>query len=224
MQPYSGGNDRTRGAVGIRHCDRLGLRAKGASVKSPRRRPKQSSVRASVAALAVAALLAGVSFLGGCSAQKKASGWFGGGEGSEGGAGQRYYAAAAGLTVYSEPTSSSKVVGKLSLHERVTRHKVTRGYAYVKADASGLEGWVNNSMLIWRLPAAPAAKPADGEPAEPPVEAAPPEAAKAPPEAPEAPPEAVEAPAAPESPAPAPPPAEKPPKRRRTGASIFDPY
>jgi len=203
--------------VGIRHRDRLGLRAKGASVKSPRRRPKQSSVRASVAALAVAALLAGVPFLGGCAAQKKASGWFGGGEGSEGGAGQRYYAAAAGLTVYSEPTSSSKVVGKLSLHERVTRHKVTRGYAYVKADASGLEGWVNNSMLIWRLPAAPAAKPADGEPAEAPVEAPPPEAA-------EAPPEAAEAPAATESPEPAPPPAEKPPKRRRTGASIFDPY
>jgi len=33
---------------------------------------------------------------------------------------------------------SPQVVGKLSPHERVTRRKVARGYAYVKADASGL--------------------------------------------------------------------------------------
>ena len=33
---------------------------------------------------------------------------------------------------------SPQVVGKLSPHEPVMRHKVTRGYAYVKADASGL--------------------------------------------------------------------------------------
>src|SRR5262249_44913464 len=126
--------------------------------------------RASGASLTGAAVLAGAPARSGCAVQKTVSGWFHKGEPSSSseaatGAGQKYYASEAGLKVYSEPTSSSKVVGKLSLHEKVTRFKVDRGYAYVKADASGLAGWVNNSMLLWRPPAAepaPAAPPARG--------------------------------------------------------------
>ena len=177
--------------------------------------------RASAASLIVAAVLAGALALSGCAVQKTVSGWFHKGEPSSSseaatGAGQKYYANEAGLKVYSEPTSSSKVVGKLSLHEKVTRFKVERGYAYVKADASGLAGWVNNSMLLWRLPAA---KPAPAEPSA--------EAPAAP--AVEEPSEAPEIPATTQSQEPSPAPAEKPapagPRTRgKTGPSVFDPY
>jgi hypothetical protein len=167
----------------------------------------------------VAAVLAGALPLAGCSMQKTVSGWFGGRErarsSSEAAAGRAYYAAAAGLKVYSEPTTSAKVVGKLALHEKVTRYKVKRGYAYVKADASDLEGWVNNSMLLWRLPAT-----APGR-AEPPT-AAPAEAATEEPPAPDV-------PSAAEPPEPAPPPPDTPPTRETprpspTGPAVFDPY
>ncbi len=67
-----------------------------------------------------------------------------------------YYAGAEGLKVYSEPSVSSKVVGSLTLHEKVTRSKVERGYAYVESAKSGVKGWVNNAQLLWRLPTAPA--------------------------------------------------------------------
>src|SRR5262249_30922723 len=122
-----------------------------------------STPRAFAPAVTVAAVLAGALVLAGCSVEKSVGGWFGKGSSSEAsaGAGQKYYAGVAGLKVYSEPTSSSKVVGKLPLHEPVTRYKVERGYAYVKADARGLTGWVNNTNLLWRLPAA---KPTPAEP------------------------------------------------------------
>ncbi len=66
-----------------------------------------------------------------------------------------YYAGNEGLKVYSEPSTSSKVVGALSLYEKVTRTRLDRGYAYVESAKSGVKGWVNNAQLIWRLPAAP---------------------------------------------------------------------
>ena len=66
-----------------------------------------------------------------------------------------YYAGAEGLKLYSEPSVSSKVVGSLTLHEKVTRSKVERGYAYVESAKSGVKGWVNNAQLLWRLPTAP---------------------------------------------------------------------
>ena len=176
---------------------------------------------ASAPAVVLAAVLASALSLSGCAVQKTVSGWFHKGEpssssGAATGAGQKYYASEAGLKVYSEPTSSSKVVGKLSLHEKVTRFKVDRGYAYVKADASGLAGWVNNSMLLWRLPAA---KPATAEPSA--------EAPKEP--AVEEPTEAPEIPATTKSQEPSPAPAEKPAPagtrtRGKTGPSVFDPY
>ena len=123
-----------------------------------------------------------------------------------------YYAGVDGLKVYSEPSASSKVVGTLSLHEKVTRSGVERGYAYVTSSKSGLAGWVSNAQLIWRLPAA----------AGPAGEAAP------------------EAPVAPEAPEPAAPAPEPPPTTTTTRVratstsstipaggvppSIFNPY
>jgi hypothetical protein len=80
--------------------------------------------------------------------------------------GQTYYSALDGLTVYAQASASSKVVGHLTLHERITRSRIERGYAYIVADTSGVEGWVDNAQLLWRLPAAGAAsKPDENEPA-----------------------------------------------------------
>src|SRR6266550_6728640 len=87
-----------------------------------------------------------------------------------------YYAAVDGLKVYSEPSASSKVVGTLSLHEKVTRSKVERGYAYVESTKSVVKGWVDNAGLTWRSPTAPPAaastpgEPKPEEPAAPPAE------------------------------------------------------
>jgi hypothetical protein len=110
----------------------------------------------------------------------------------------------------------------LALHEKVSRVKLERGYAYVESTKRDLKGWVTNAQLIWRLPTAPAT----GAPA--PEEAQPEE-----PGAPTA--EEPEAPAAPEAvptaaePLPEPTPVRaKPPRPKATpgGAapSIFNPY
>jgi hypothetical protein len=65
-----------------------------------------------------------------------------------------YYAGVEDLKVYGEPSTSSKVVGTLSLHEKVVRTNLERGYAFVESTKSELKGWVDNAQLIWRLPAA----------------------------------------------------------------------
>jgi len=88
-----------------------------------------------------------------------------------------YFAGIEAVKLYSEPSASSKVIGELSLHEKVTRFKLERGFAYVESAARGLKGWVNNSQLIWRIPSAatttaPAA--AEPEPEAPAAEEAPP--------------------------------------------------
>ena len=83
------------------------------------------------------------------------------------GSGTAFYSAVDGLPVYAGPARSSAVVGRLSFHERVSRSKVEGGYAYVQAERSGLQGWVDNAQLLWRLPTAgAAAPPVAGEPAE----------------------------------------------------------
>jgi hypothetical protein len=133
-----------------------------------------------------------------------------------------YYAGVEGLKVYSEPSASSNLVGSLSLHEKVTRTKLERGYAYVESAKSGVKGWVINAQLIWRLPAAPTtAAPASGE-AEPEAPVAPaaeepgePVAPEAMPTAAEPPPTATPEPAAARSPKPTP---------RGVAPSIFNPY
>jgi hypothetical protein len=133
------------------------------------------------------------------------------------------------LKVYSEPSSASKVVGTLSLHERVTRSKVERGYALVESAKSGVKGWVNNAQLTWRLPTTPnAAAGVEAQPEEP-VAPAPEEQ----PEEPVAPPGEELPPSAPEPTATEPMPARTrvptaPPSSLPTphavGPSIFNPY
>ncbi len=90
-----------------------------------------------------------------------------------------YYAGVENLKVYSEPSASSKVVGALSLYEKVTRTKLEHGYAYVESAKTGAKGWVKNAQLIWRLPTAPT----PGEPA--PAAGEKPEGAATPAEAPQ---------------------------------------
>jgi len=110
-------------------------------------------------------VLTGAVTLAACAATRETvDGWFGTEPAPAAGSasGAVYYAGIGGLKMYSEPSSSSKVTGQLSLHERVTRSKVERGYAYVET-GSGQTGWVNNAQLLWRLPtagqaAAPAAE------------------------------------------------------------------
>ncbi len=112
----------------------------------------------------------GVVLLTGCAAIKQSvGGWFGAATPTPastpaptprtapaGAAARRvYYAGEDGLEVYSEPSASSKRVGKLSLYEKVVRSKLERGYAYVESAKSGVKGWVDNAHLIWRLPSAP---------------------------------------------------------------------
>ena len=143
-----------------------------------------------------------------------------------------YYAGVEGLKVYSEPSSASKVVGTLSLYEKVTRFKVERGYALVESAKSGVKGWVNNAQLTWRLPTAPSAAAPAGVEAHPEEPVAPVGEEQAEPEEPVAPP-GEELPSAPEATAteslptrtPVPTaPANSLPTPRAVGPSIFNPY
>lgn len=112
--------------------------------------------------LRICLVLGSAVLLAACAASReKVEGWFGAATPTPAGTaaadGRVYYAAMDGLKVYSEPSSSSKVIARLSLHERVTRFKIERGYAYVE-NGAGQMGWVNNAQLLWRLPSvAPAA-------------------------------------------------------------------
>jgi len=136
-----------------------------------------------------------------------------------------YYAAVDGLKVYSEATSRSKVLGVLSLHEKVTRTRLDRGYAYVESAKRDLKGWVINAKLIWRLPSEPAAGAPAAEEAQPGEQAAP--AGEEAPAAAEAAPEAAAPPAAEPAPEAAPVPAAAPQPKATPGGvtpSIFNPY
>jgi hypothetical protein len=100
--------------------------------------------------------------VGGCSAVRETwNEWFGEAPAATPAAGRRaevFYAATDGLAVHAEPSASSPIVGRLALHQRVTRTELARGYANVTADG-GLQGWVDNAKLIWRLPTPTAAAP-----------------------------------------------------------------
>lgn len=108
------------------------------------------------AVFVVATLLA----LGGCAGTRQPlPKWLGGSPPAPASSTEQFYAAADGVAVHAKASGSSPVVGRLSLHERVTRSDLVRGYAHVVADQSGLEGWVDNAKLLWRLPAPDAAAP-----------------------------------------------------------------
>jgi hypothetical protein len=123
-------------------------------------------------ALALAVAVAMSIALGGCSSLRESmNGWFGASSTPAATpvtsqAGQIYYAAIDGVIVYAQPSESSQVVGHLALHERVTRTRIERGYAYIVADQNRPGGWVDNAQLLWRLPPAVAGStPGEAEPA-----------------------------------------------------------
>jgi len=95
----------------------------------------------------------------GCSVQKTIGGWFGASPSptavptpQESSAAGVFYAGVDGLNVYSDSSSSSKIVGRLPLYDKVARSKLERGFAYVTSATSGVTGWVNNAQLLWRVP------------------------------------------------------------------------
>ncbi len=107
------------------------------------------------------------------------------------------------------------------MHEKVTRFKLERGYAYVESATSGAKGWVNNAQLIWRLPDTnvPAATAPEDETEPSPDEEPPPEA-----EAPPLPEATAVPPTATPTNTPAVAPAKPQPTPRGAAPSIFNPY
>ena len=94
--------------------------------------------------LAVAAALA----LGGCAVFDQIStDWFGGEAATPTPTpqqqGESFYSSGDGLAMHFLPSGSSQVVGRLALHEHVTRTDLQRGYAHVKDETSGDEVWSN---------------------------------------------------------------------------------
>jgi hypothetical protein len=135
------------------------------------------------------------------------------------------YAGVEGLRVHAQAAASSPVIGRLRLHERVLRAQVDRGFAHVRSERSGVVGWVDETKLLARIPAArapaphapatPAAAPAATEPAA--TDVTPPEPT---PSEPAAEPPAAE-PASAESTPATPPPPPDPPRRE---PAVFDPF
>jgi len=186
-------------------------------------------------------LILAVAALAGCaSVRTTTEGWWKGVTGSDAEAGRQgavYYAASDGLVVHASASGSSATVGRLTLHQRVTRTELKSGWAYVTTDG-GLAGWVDNAQLIWRLPAAGAAQDgASQAPAatQPPTNAPAPAQAPPPAAAPTAEPAAAPADAAPAeavpppiAPTPAASPAPRAPvpaaPRGQPSADMFDPF
>jgi hypothetical protein len=72
-----------------------------------------------------------------------------------------FYVASDHLPVYAAPSKSSDVQGYLTLHERVLRSKLERGFAFVSRDGGGPEGWIDNAQLLVRLPSGASQKATD---------------------------------------------------------------
>jgi hypothetical protein len=127
-----------------------------------------------------------------------------------------YYATADGTSVYAAPSSSSSVVGSLSLNEKVLRARVDRGYALIESTKTGVKGWVDNARLTWKAPGTqPRTAPAAPAPPSEEPEAAEEEGEDAQPEpAPESTPTIAEPTAVP----------TRKPTPGGVGPSIFNPY
>lgn len=165
--------------------------------------------------------------LGGCTGTRQGlNDWFeGSAQSSISESSQVYYSAVQNLAVHSDSSGNSAILGRLALHEKVSRTRIEHGYAYVSAPQSKLEGWVDNAKLIWRLPP----QHADSEPGTPPGTPAPradsPQAEKtAPPAQPT--PEPTASPSAYPSPLPAVPEdaGAKPSNTQREIPKMFNPF
>jgi len=155
------------------------------------------------------------SLFGGGGAPEKAPEIAEGTQETQGTAPSVYYVGSDALVLYQEPGKT--VVARLPLHQKVYRYRLQRGYAYVRVDGSGQEGWLDNAKLIWRLPRE--AAPAPSAPAEESAETVPPpvvDTAAPPPAAESSSPAAAgEAPSSAEAPAQATP---------SVSPSVFEPF
>ena len=61
-----------------------------------------------------------------------------------------YYTGMADMPLYKQPGDT--VIKRLAKHSKVYRDALKSGYAHVRVDVTGDEGWVDNAKLIWRLP------------------------------------------------------------------------
>lgn len=155
--------------------------------------------------LVSAVALAG--FLGGCETIEQNVGTLLGGDSSsvdEAETSERAFAIADGIAVHAEASAASPVVGRLRLHEPVTRGETRDGFAQIAASGSNLSGWVDGSELIAALPASPSSHTATRH--APPPHAAPP----APPPADSGSDTPQHDPAAADAPSKSPPPAAEP--------------
>ncbi|MGR9106270.1 MAG: hypothetical protein ACU843_04990 [Gammaproteobacteria bacterium] len=61
-----------------------------------------------------------------------------------------YYTGTSDMALYKNPGNT--LIKRLAKHTKVYRDELQRGYAHVRVDGTGDEGWVENGKLIWRLP------------------------------------------------------------------------
>lgn len=66
--------------------------------------------------------------------------------------GEPYYTARDAVRLYAEPRFSAARIATLPRHQKVQRFRQQSGFAYVKVEGSGQMGWLENALLIWRLP------------------------------------------------------------------------
>lgn len=71
-----------------------------------------------------------------------------------------YYAAREGLALFDQPTFSGRPLARLPLNEKLLRHKVEKGFAFVTVARTGARGWVENAKLGWKQTKRPEAVPA----------------------------------------------------------------
>ena len=84
-----------------------------------------------------------------------------------GDSGETYYTVAT-APLHAKASASSKVVGHLGWHEKVSRIRIDHGYSFVVVGSGGLEGWVASTKLARRIPEpGAAATPTPGEPSKP---------------------------------------------------------
>lgn len=62
-----------------------------------------------------------------------------------------YYVGTDNLGLYREPKTES-LIERLALHEKVVRTDLNGGWAFVTVERTGVQGWLDNARLIWKLP------------------------------------------------------------------------
>ena len=111
---------------------------------------KNNGLRWSVATAAVLT----ATLVAGCSSRSISTNWVGDIRDMIGSKAEvAYFAGVADLSVRDGPKLSAKLVGHLTLHQKVLRSTVTNGYARVRVPDGSLHGWVVSAKLLRKLPA-----------------------------------------------------------------------